>query len=159
VTLAIGDARPEDVPEVLRLVRALAVYERLEHRCVATEADMQRVLFGARPYASAMLAWREGRAVAVALWHTTISTFSGRHGYFLEDIFVEDSERGRGVGRAIFAAMARRLAAEGGEGISWRVLAWNAPSIRFYEGLGARRATDEWHNMSLTGDAFARLAA
>lgn len=155
----LRDATPADVPEVLRLVRALAAYERLEHRCVAQEPDLHRLLFGPRPYAQAILAERGGRAVGLAIWHTTISTFSCRPGYWLEDLYVEEAERGTGLGRALFAELARRLAAEGGEDIDWNVLRWNAPSIAFYERLGARRADGEWHSMSLSGDALARLTA
>ena len=155
----LRDATPEDVPELLRLVRALAAYERKQDRFTATAADYHRLLFGPRAVAEAILAERDGRAVGVALYHRTLSTFAGRHGYFLEDIFIEEAERGGGLGRAFFAAMARRLAAEGGAGISWRVLHWNAPAIGFYQRLGAEMADGEWHSMSLAGDALARLAA
>jgi GNAT superfamily N-acetyltransferase len=155
----LRDATPADVPDLLRLVRALAEYERKLEKFTATAEDYQRLLFGPRPYAQAMVAERGGSAVGVALYHRTVSTFAGRPGYFLEDIFIEPAERGSGLGRAFFAELARRLAAEGGDNLSWRVLHWNAPAIGFYERLGAERATGEWHSMSLSGDALARLTA
>jgi GNAT superfamily N-acetyltransferase len=159
VSVALRDATPADAPEVLRLIRALATYERKLDRCAAREADIHRVLFGPRPYAQALLAEADGRAVGLALWHTTISTFTGRPGYWLEDIFVEDHARGRGVGKAIFAELARRLKAENGRVIHWRVLRWNAPAIAFYRGPGAEGDPGEWEEMSLSGDALARLTA
>jgi GNAT superfamily N-acetyltransferase len=158
VSVALRDATPEDVPEVLRLIRALAEYERLSDRCVAQESDLHRVLFGPHPYGRAMLAERGGRAVGVAVYHTTLSTFTCRHGYWLEDIFVEPEQRGMGIGQAIFAELARRLLAEGGNRIAWDVLKWNAPSIAFYRGLGAAGDTGEWDGMSLSGEALRRLA-
>jgi GNAT superfamily N-acetyltransferase len=155
---AVRDAAPADVPAVLRLVRALATYERLEHRCVAEEEAIHRALFGAPPYCRAVLAEAEGREVGIALWHTTFSTFSGRPGYWLEDIFVEPHRRGIGIGRALLAELARRLAAEGGKHIAWRVLRWNEPSIAFSRGLGAEGDPGDWEGMSLSGEALARLA-
>ena len=159
MSVVLRDANPADVPEVLRLIRALASYERLEHRCVAQEDDVRRVLFGPRPYGQAILAEVGGRAVGMALWHTTLSTFTCRPGYWLEDLFVEDAARGQGIGRQLFAELARRLAAEGGQSIAWRVLTWNAPSIAFYRSLGAEGDPGEWDDMSLSGVALARLLA
>lgn len=159
MTHTLRDATPADVPAVLRLVRALAEYERKLDQFTATEAHYERLLFGPRPIAQAILAEREGKAVGVALYHHTVSTFTGRPGYFLEDIFIEEGERGTGLGRALFTELARRLAAEGGTSLAWRVLHWNAPAIGFYHRLGATMATGEWHSMSLTGDALARLQA
>jgi len=154
----LRDAAPGDVPTVLRLVRALAAYEKLEYRCTAQEADMHRMLFGPRPYGHAMLAEHAGRAVGVAVYYTTLSTFTCRPGYWLEDIFVEPDQRGGGIGQAIFSELARRLLAEGGDRISWGVLKWNAPSIAFYRGLGAEGDSDEWDGMTLSGAALHRLA-
>jgi GNAT superfamily N-acetyltransferase len=155
--VTLRDAGTADTAAVLLLLRGLAEYERLGAQCVATEADLARVLFGQRPYARALLAEWQGRAVGMAIWHTTLSTFTCRPGYFLEDLFVEETARGQGIGRAIFAELARRLATEGGQAIAWRVLAWNAPSIGFYRGLGAVTDSGEWNGMSLSGDALARL--
>jgi GNAT superfamily N-acetyltransferase len=157
--VVLRDAAPADVPEVLRLIRALAAYERLEHRCVAQEAAIHRALFGPRPYCRALLAALDGATVGLAVWHTTFSTFTGRPGYWLEDIIVEPEARGRGVGMALFRELARRLAAEDGTAIAWRVLRWNTPSIEFYRALGAQGDPGEWEQMTLSGDALARLAA
>jgi GNAT superfamily N-acetyltransferase len=155
----LRDATPEDVPVVHRLVRGLAEYERKLDKFTATVADYHRVLFGPRPYAQAILAEAGGRVVGVALYHTTISTFTCSPGYFLEDLFIEAEQRGSGLGRAFFAELARRLKAEGGKQIDWRVLKWNAPSIAFYQRLGAEGDPGEWDMMSLSGDALARLTA
>ncbi len=155
----LRDATPADVPAVRALVRALAEYEHKLDKFTASEADYHRVLFGPRPYAQAILAEAGGQAVGVALYHTTISTFTCSPGYFLEDIFVSPALRGAGLGRALFAELARRLQAEGGKQIDWRVLKWNAPSIAFYQRLGAKGDPGEWDMMSLSGDALARLTA
>ena len=157
--LVLRDAAPADVPEVMRLVRALAAYERLEHRFVAAPADLHRALFGTPPWCRGMLAWLDDRAVGVALWHGTFSPFLGRPGYYLEELFVEPELRGRGAGKALLAELARRLAAEGGATITWRVLRWNEPFIAFYRGLGAEDDPGEAMQMMLSGDALARLAA
>ena len=159
MTLRLRDATPGDVPVLLRLLRALAAYERKLDRCVVDEAGLARLLFGPCPYARGLLAEREGRALGMALWHTTISSFSGRPGYWVEDIVVEEAARGRGIGRAMLAELARRLLAEDGALLHWRVLRWNAPAIGFYRGLGAEGDPGEWEEMRLSGDALARLAA
>ena len=155
----LRDATPADVADVHRLVRGLAEYERKLDKFTATPADYHRVLFGPRPYAQAIVAEAAGRGVGVALYHTTISTFTCHPGYFLEDLFIEAEQRGSGLGRALFAELARRLKAEDGRQIDWRVLKWNAPSIAFYQRLGAKGDPGEWDNMSLSGDALARLTA
>ncbi len=155
----LRDATPTDAPALHALVRGLAEYEHKLAGFTATPADFQRVLFGPRPYAQAILAEAAGQPVGVALYHHTLATFTCKPGYFLEDIFIQESHRGAGLGRALFAELARRLAAEGGDSITWRVLHWNAPSIAFYHRLGAEMATGEWHSMNLSGAALARLAS
>lgn len=151
------DARPEDVGEVHRLVRALAAYEKLLHEFAATEADYARALFGPTPEARAMLCWVEGRAVAVCVVTRTFSTFAGRAGLWIEDIFVEPAHRRRGIARAAFAAVARQALAEGCAHVEWNVLDWNAPAIAAYRAMGAV-AREEWTDMRLSGDALGRLA-
>jgi GNAT superfamily N-acetyltransferase len=147
-----------DVPEVLRLIRALAAYEKLSHEVVATEAALAETLFGARPAAEVLLAEEGGRAVGFALFFQNYSTFLAKSGIYLEDLFVEPACRGRGIGKALLKAVAR-LAVERGCGrFEWAVLDWNDPAIGFYEGLGARRMTD-WTVMRLTGDALSRLGS
>lgn len=153
----LRDAAPGDLPEVLRLVRALAEYERLLHRAVATEEDFRALLFGPAPLLHAVLAEVGGRVVGGALWYNNVSTFTGRPGIHLEDIFVEPAHRGLGIGRAFFRHLARLAVARGWARLDWQVLDWNEPAIHFYEGLGAE-ALDDWRGRRVSGDALARLA-
>lgn len=155
--IALRDAVPADVPDVLRLVRGLADYEHLLHEVVMTEADLHAALFGPRPRAYAVLAHEGDNAVGLALWYYTFSTFRGRPDIFLEDLFVEPAHRGRGVGRALLRNLAQRAVAENCRRVEWRVLNWNAPSIAFYESLGATTMRD-WHVRQLGGEALAALA-
>ncbi len=155
--LILRDARPADVPAVLGFVRALAEYERLSHAVRATEADFQRALFGDPPRAHALLAERDGAAVGFALWCHNFSTFEGRHGLYVEDVFVDPAHRGAGVGRAIFRDLARRAVAGGCARMEWSVLDWNAPAVGFYRAIGAT-GMDEWTVQRLSGDALRALA-
>jgi diamine N-acetyltransferase len=154
----LRDARPEDCGEIVRLVKALAVYERLEDQAGATAADFEVALFGTPARAWAMLAWVDGACVGLALWFYNFSTFRGRHGLYVEDVFVEPAFRGLGIGRAFFEGMAARAVAEGCARMEWSVLDWNEPALRFYRGLGAV-GMDEWTVQRLSGEALARLAA
>ena len=156
-TSTLRDAAPSDVPEVLRLVRGLAEYERLLHEVVMTEADLHAALFGAQPRAYAVLAHADDKAVGLALWYYTFSTFRGRPDIFLEDLFVEPSHRGKGIGLALLRNLAQRAIVENCRRVEWRVLNWNAPSIAFYDRLGATKMQD-WHVRQLAGDALAALA-
>jgi GNAT superfamily N-acetyltransferase len=149
---------PGDEAEVLRLIRALAEYERLLHQVSATTADIANLLFGPRPFVQAALAEADGRAVGVILWYHTAGTFTGRLGVYVEDVFVEPDYRGRGIGLALFRHVARAGLAQGCACMEWRVLTWNEPSIEFYHKLGARQLTD-WHTMELRGAALAQLGA
>jgi GNAT superfamily N-acetyltransferase len=153
----LRDATPADVPDVLRLVRGLAEYERLLHQVVMTQADLHAALFGPQPRAYAILAESDGAAVGLALWYYTFSTFRGRSDIFLEDLFVEPAERGHGIGLALLRHLAQRAIAENCRRIEWRVLNWNAPSIAFYESLGATKMQD-WHVRQLDGAALTALA-
>ncbi len=153
----IRPAEPEDVAEVMRLVRALAEYEKLSHMVVGTEAQLHQALFGPRPAAEALVAEREGRAVGFALFFTTFSTFLCKPGILLEDVFVEPAHRGLGIGKALLKELAA-LAVERGCGrLEWHVLDWNEPSIRFYESLGAK-LLKEWILVRMTHGEFQRLA-
>ncbi|WP_043831151.1 GNAT family N-acetyltransferase [Muricoccus aerilatus] len=154
----LRDAAPDDLPAVLRLVRALAEYERLSHRAVATEEDFRALLFGPAPLLHAVLAEVGGRVVGGALWYNNVSTFTGKPGIHLEDIFVEPPHRGLGIGRAFFRHLARIAVERGWARLDWQVLDWNEPAIKFYEGLGAE-ALDEWRGRRVSGDALARLAS
>lgn len=158
MALSLRDATPADVPLVLRLVRALAEYERLLHEVTATEEDVRRLLFGAPPRAWALIAEWDGAPVGFALWCYAVSTFVGRPSVYVEDVFVEPAHRGRGIGRRIFAELARRALAEGCGRMEWSVLDWNEPSIAFYRSIGAR-PREGWTLQQLTGPALTALAA
>jgi len=153
----LREATPSDVPEVLRLVRGLAEYEKLLHEAVATEADFHTALFGPQPRAQAVLAVADGSAVGLALWYYTFSTFTGRPDMFLEDLFVEPAWRGRRIGLGLLRYLARRAVGEKCRRIEWRVLNWNQPSIDFYQSLGAEPLRD-WHVRQLGGAALRTLA-
>jgi len=157
MTFTLRSALPADVPDVLRLVRGLAEYERLLHEVVMTEADLHVALFGPQPRAYAVLAHADGTAVGLALWYYTFSTFRGRPDIFLEDLFVEPAHRGRGIGLALLRYLAQRAVAENCRRVEWRVLNWNEPSIAFYASLGATKMQD-WHVRQLGGEALAALA-
>lgn len=154
---SLRDATPADLPEIVRLVRALAEYEKLLHEAVGTEEDFRAALFGANPRVFCTLAEVDGRAVGQAIWFYNYSTFTGRHGIYLEDIFVEPAHRGLGIGKAFFRHLARRAVAEGCARMEWQVLDWNEPAIRFYRSIGARGMT-EWQVERVTGEALRRLA-
>ena len=153
----IRAARREDVPVILTLIRALAEYERLQDQVVADEASIEAALFGERPYAEALIARCDDRDVGFALFFHNFSTFLGRPGLYLEDLFVVPQERGRGIGKALLARVAA-LAVERGCGrMEWAVLDWNRPAIDFYRHIGAR-PLDEWIVNRLTGDDLQALA-
>lgn len=148
---------PADVPLVLALINELAEYERLAHEVRATEEDIREALFGARPYAEVVIGEYDGEAVGFALFFHNFSTFLGRPGIYLEDLYVRPAMRGRGIGKALLAHLAA-LAVERRCGrLEWSVLDWNAPSIAFYESLGAR-PMEEWTVYRLTGEALHALA-
>ena len=153
----IRAARPADVAEILRLIRELAVYEKLERMAVGTPQSLHEALFGPRPAAEALVAELGARTVGFALFFTTFSTFLCKPGLYLEDLFVEPAHRGAGIGKALLAALAA-LARERGCGrLEWRVLDWNEPSIRFYESLGAT-LMKEWVLVRMTEPEFRALA-
>jgi GNAT superfamily N-acetyltransferase len=156
----IAAARPADVADLHALVRGLAEYERLSDLCVSTEADLQRALFTPPPACEALIARLDGKseeAAGFALFFHTYSTFLGRRGLWLEDLFVVPAHRGRGLGRQLLAALARIAMERGCGRFEWSVLDWNAPAIRFYESLGARMLSD-WRIARVTGDDLATLA-
>jgi GNAT superfamily N-acetyltransferase len=154
---AIRAAQRGDVPDLLRLIRGLAEYEKLAHMAVGTEAMLEAALFGAHPAAEALIAQREGRAIGFALFFTTFSTFLCKPGLYLEDVFVEPGHRGLGIGKALLRRLAQ-LAVERGCGrLEWRVLDWNQPSIDFYKSLGAG-LMPEWILVRMTDAEFRALA-
>jgi GNAT superfamily N-acetyltransferase len=156
-SISIRPAEPADVPLVLSFIRELAVYERLAHQVVATEADLSAALFGPRPYAEVVLASLDGTAVGFALFFHNFSTFLGKPGIYLEDLFVRPQARGHGVGRRLLVWLAQTTLARGGARLDWAVLDWNAPSIGFYQSLGAAALT-EWNTYRLSGAPLAELA-
>ncbi|QJR15634.1 GNAT family N-acetyltransferase [Usitatibacter palustris] len=153
----IRPATPGDVPELLRLVKALADYEKMSELAVGTAPMLQEALFGAKPCCEALLVERDGRAVGFALYFTTFSTFLCKPGLYLEDLFVEPESRGLGLGKALLVRLAS-LAVERGCGrFEWRVLDWNEPSIKFYESLGAA-LMPTWVLVRMDATGFAALA-
>ena len=153
----IRPAQPADVPEVLRLIHELAVYEKLEHMAVGTPKALHEALFGQRRAAEALVAERGGRAVGFALFFTTFSTFLCQPGLYLEDLFVEPAHRGAGAGKALLRSLAALARDRGCGRLEWRVLDWNEPSIRFYESLGAS-LMKEWILVRMTEPDFRALA-
>jgi GNAT superfamily N-acetyltransferase len=155
--LSIRAAQPGDGGLVADFVRKLAEYENLSHEAVGTVADFEAALFGPNPRVFADIAAWDGIPVGFALWFYTFSTFQARHGIFLEDLYVEPETRGRGIGKALIAHLARRCIAEGLPRLDWQVLDWNAPSIAFYDKIGATARTD-WISRRLEGNALIQMA-
>lgn len=157
-TLRIAPATESDVSLILSFVRKLAEYEKLSHLVVATEDNIREHVFGANPVAEVLLAYWDEEAVGFALYFRNFSTFLGQPGIYLEDLFVDPAQRGKGIGKALLARLAK-IAVERGYGrLDWAVLDWNTPSIEFYRGLGAV-PLDAWTGYRLTGEALDRLAA
>ena len=155
--VTIRPAAAHELPLVLEFIRELAVYERLEHEMSATTADLATSLFGPRPYAEVVFACLDGIPVGFALFFHNFSTFIGKPGIYLEDLFVRPQARGRGIGRCLLAWLARTTLERGCARLDWAVLDWNAPSIAFYRSVGAV-AQDEWTIMRVSGAALERLA-
>lgn len=157
MSLVIRSAMPADAGLVLTFIRELAEYEKLLREVEACEDDIARDLFGEQPRVFCEIAEWGGEPVGFALWFYTYSTFQGRHGLYLEDLFVRPAQRGRGIGKALLANLARRCLDEGLGRLRWWVLNWNEPSIAFYRSLGAE-ARPEWTTFDLSGEALHRLA-
>ena len=156
--ITIRIAVEQDVPLILGFIRDLAVYEHLEDQVVADEAGLRRSLFGQRPYAEVVIASLDGSSVGFALFFHNYSTFLGRPGIYLEDLYVRPEVRGRGVGRKLLQWLAATAVERGCGRLDWAVLDWNEPSIAFYRSLGAA-PLDEWRTFRLTGTALEKLAA
>ena len=155
--MAWRDAAREDVPEVFRLVRGLAEYEKLLHEFHATVEDFTAALFGPNPVAHAMLAEVEGQAVGVCLWYRTYASFLGRPAIWIEDVFIEPAHRRKGLGSAAFRRLAARAVEEGCAALEWNVLDWNAPAIAAYRAMGAV-PREGWTDQRVSGQALIRLA-
>lgn len=157
MSVKVRVASPADIPLILDFIRKLAEYERLLHEVEATEADLRRDLFGENPRAFCDIAEANGEPVGFALWFYSYSTFRGRAGIYLEDLFVEPGARGNGAGRALLRRLAQRCVEADLGRLEWSVLDWNAPSIAFYDSLGAM-TKDGWTVRRLYGEALAQLA-
>ena len=155
--LTIRRAEAGDTSLILAFIRELADYERLAHEVVAREEDLSSALFGPQPRVFCEIADWNGEPTGFALWFYNFSTFRGRHGIYLEDLYVRPAFRGKGIGRALLQRLAQRCLDEGLPRLEWWVLDWNEPSIRFYRSIGAE-AMDEWTVQRMTGDALRRLA-
>ncbi|SDR65746.1 GNAT family N-acetyltransferase [Agrococcus carbonis] len=151
-------ARPGDEPGILALIRALAVYEREPDAVENTEERLTAMLFGDEAKVFAHVVERDGEIVGIAIWFLTYSTWTGEHGIWLEDLYVDEPHRGRGYGLALMAALAAECVERGYRRFEWTVLDWNEPSIGFYRAIGAA-PLDEWTTQRLTGEELAGLAA
>jgi len=156
-SVTVRPAEPSELSLVLEFIRELAAYERLEHEVQATTADLAVALFGPRPCAEVVFACLESQPVGFALFFQNFSTFLGKPGIYLEDLFVRPAARGQGVGRQLLGWLARTTLERGCARLEWAVLDWNLPSIGFYRSLGAV-AQDEWTIMRVSGTALERLA-
>jgi len=157
MSLAIRRARPDEAGLVLSLVRELAEYEKLLHEVEATEADIADALFVDHPRLFCEIAEWNGEVAGFAVWFLNFSTFSGRSGLYLEDLFVRPALRGKGIGKALLAHLARECEKNGWSRLQWSVLDWNTPSIEFYKSLGAV-LMDEWTVCRVGGAALTALA-
>ena len=158
MSLTIKPATESDVALVLSFIRKLAEYEKLSQEVVATEELLRETLFGERRVAEVVVAYLADEPVGFALFFHNFSTFVGRPGIYLEDLFVEPAHRGKGVGKALLIYVARIAVERGCGRFEWAVLDWNTPAIDFYRSLGAV-PLDDWTIFRLTGDALRRIAA
>jgi GNAT superfamily N-acetyltransferase len=155
--MLIRRARPDEAALVLSLIRELAEYEGLLHEVEATEQMIAEALFAANPRLYCDVAEWDGEVAGFAVWFVNFSTFSGRSGIYLEDLFVRPAWRGRGIGKALLSHLARQCVENGWSRLQWSVLDWNTPSIEFYKSLGAVML-DEWTVCKVGGEALAALA-
>lgn len=155
--LTLRNARPDDCDLIVRYIRELAEYERLAHACEATPELMHRWLFGETPRAACVLAEWNGEAAGFALYFYNFSTFLGKPGIYIEDVFVRPSFRRKGIARAIFQHLAAKAVAEGCGRLEWWVLDWNEDALRFYRSLDAV-GMNEWTVQRIAGEALQRLA-
>jgi GNAT superfamily N-acetyltransferase len=154
----IRAAVPGDVPLILEFIRALAAFEREPDAVTATEADLLRDGFGPQPYYHCLIAEQDGKPAGFAFYCFNYSTWTGRPGLYLEDLFVHPEFRGLGIGKALLARVAAIAQEKGCPRLQWEVLDWNTPAVDFYAALGAK-FLDEWRNVRMTGKALAKLAA
>jgi GNAT superfamily N-acetyltransferase len=156
-SFSIRVAGESDIPLILQFIRDLAEYEKLSHMVVATEDILRRTLFGRPRFAEVLIGEAGGDPAGFALFFHNFSTFLGRPGIYLEDLFVKPQYRGRGYGKALLARLASIAKSRDCGRLEWAVLTWNEPSIEFYKSLGAK-PLDEWKVFRLTGEALDKLA-
>jgi GNAT superfamily N-acetyltransferase len=157
MSLSILRARPDQAKLIFSLLCELAEYEKLTHEVEATEADIAAALFGDNPRLFCEIAQWDGEPTGFAVWYFNFSTFAGRPGIFLEDLFVRPAHRGKGIGKALLAHLAKLCVENGWSRMQWSVLDWNTPSINFYKSIGAEMM-DEWKLCKINGTALAQLA-
>jgi GNAT superfamily N-acetyltransferase len=157
MSLTIRKAEARDASLIFAFIRELAEYERLAHEVDATEADIAEALFGPQPRVFADIAEWDGEPAGFALWFYNFSTFRGRHGLYLEDLFVRPDFRSKGIGKALLRHLARRCLAEDLARLEWWVLDWNEPALRVYQSIGAM-PMNEWTVQRLTSENLAKLA-
>jgi GNAT superfamily N-acetyltransferase len=155
--LTIRPATEQDIPLIFGFIKDLAAYEKLSHEVTATEEGLRQALFGPKPGAEVMIGWAGEEAAGFALFFHNFSTFLGKPGLYLEDLFVRPEWRGRGFGSRLLARLARIAVERECGRMEWSVLDWNEPAMRVYEKIGARRL-DDWTINRLTGEALRRLA-
>jgi GNAT superfamily N-acetyltransferase len=158
MTTKIRPANPADVPQILRFIRALATYEREPDAVTATEEGLLRDGFGPNPFYSCLIAEKDGKPAGFALYFFNYSTWLGRPGLYLEDIFVHPEFRGLGIGKALLKKVAAIALEQGCQRLQWEVLDWNTPAVDFYRAMGAE-FLDAWRNVRMSGEALQRLAA
>jgi GNAT superfamily N-acetyltransferase len=154
--MQILPATPKDIPIIRRLIEALADYEKLREECIISDDDLNEWLF-VTPKAKAVVCWQQGEPVGFALYFNNFSTFKGKPGIYLEDLFVKPEHRGKGYGKALLQYLAKEAVANGYAGFEWSVLDWNQPSIDLYESMGAV-LMNEWKICRVSGDALIKLA-
>ena len=155
--LEILPATLEDIPLILSFIKELAVYEKLSHEVVANEVLLEQTLFGDKKVAEVIIGYFQGQAVGFAIFFYNYSTFVGRPGIYLEDLYVQPEHRGQGYGRSLFTYIANLAVEQGCGRLEWSVLDWNKPAIDFYKLLGAT-PMDEWTTFRLAGDGLERIA-
>jgi len=158
MSFQVRDATPSDIDQIYDYIHALAEYEKAPEEAVLSKSDLSQSLFGQSPQVYCLLSVQDEQVSGIAIWHLNYSTWLGKHGIYLEDLFVDPKFRGQGHGKALLVRLAQICVERGYPRFSWWVLDWNKPSIDFYESLGAK-AMDEWTVFRVSGDALTKLAS
>ena len=158
MSFVIRDATPADVEDIFKYIHALAEYEKAPAEAVLSKEDLTRSLFGENPQVYCLISEMENQVTGIAIWHLNYSTWRGKHGIYLEDLFVDPKFRGQGHGKALLVRLAQICVERGYPRVSWWVLDWNQPSIDCYKSLGAE-PMDEWTVYRVSGDALTKLAS